>query len=58
MNPLAPATTIRNAAGVSDPTGPRPDVRIVHLTAVAFRALAAGDVAAAEAESPVPLSAY
>ena len=35
-----------------------PDVRIVHLTGAAFRALAEGDLAAAEATSPVPLSAY
>jgi RimJ/RimL family protein N-acetyltransferase len=35
-----------------------PQVRIVHLTAPAFAALAAGDLAAAEAASPVPLSAY
>jgi RimJ/RimL family protein N-acetyltransferase len=33
-------------------------VRIVHLTAPAFDALAAGDVARANAISPVPLSAY
>lgn len=43
-----------------DPAGPGsgPDVRIVHLTALAFRALADGDLAAANAVSPVPLSAY
>jgi len=35
-----------------------PQVRIVHLTAPAFAALAAGDLAAAEAASPVPLSGY
>jgi len=34
------------------------DVRIVHLTGAAFHALAAGDLAAANAVSPVPLSAY
>jgi RimJ/RimL family protein N-acetyltransferase len=34
------------------------DVRIVHLNGTAFRALAEGDLAAAEAVSPVPLSAY
>jgi len=33
-------------------------VRIVHLTGQAFAALADGDVAAAEAVSPVPLSGY
>jgi RimJ/RimL family protein N-acetyltransferase len=33
-------------------------VRIVHLSAPAFRALASGDVAAANAVSPVPLSEY
>jgi RimJ/RimL family protein N-acetyltransferase len=33
-------------------------VRIVHLTAPAFRALAGGDLAAANAASPVPLSTY
>ena len=36
----------------------RPDVRIVHLTAPVFRALADGDVLAANTVSPVPLSAY
>jgi RimJ/RimL family protein N-acetyltransferase len=36
----------------------RPAVRIVHLTAAAFRALAEGDLAAANAASPVPLSDY
>ena len=35
-----------------------PDVRIVHLDGTAFRTLAGGDLAAAEAVSPVPLSAY
>lgn len=34
------------------------DVRIVQLTAPVFRALANGDLAAANAVSPVPLSAY
>lgn len=38
--------------------GPRRDVRVVHLTAPVFRALADGDLAAANAVSPVPLSAY
>ncbi len=37
---------------------PAPQVRIVHLTAPVFRALANGDLAAANAVSPVPLSAY
>lgn len=36
----------------------RPDVRIAHLNGAAFHALADGDLAAAEAVSPVPLSAY
>ena len=36
----------------------RPDVRIVHLNGTAFRALAQGDQATAEAASPVALSAY
>jgi RimJ/RimL family protein N-acetyltransferase len=35
-----------------------PDVRIVQLNGPAFRALAGGDLAAAEAASPVPLSPY
>jgi len=35
-----------------------PDVRIVHLNGTAFGALAQGDLAAAEAASPIPLSAY
>lgn len=37
---------------------PTPHVRIVHLTAPVFRALAEGDLTAANAVSPVPLSAY
>ncbi|WP_439383087.1 GNAT family N-acetyltransferase [Amycolatopsis lexingtonensis] len=37
---------------------PRPDVRIVHLTGPVFQALARGDLAAANAASPVPVSAY
>lgn len=37
-------------------SGPR--VRIVHLTGPAFDALAAGDLAGAEACTPVPLTAY
>ncbi len=36
----------------------RPDVRIVHLNGPTFHALAEGDLAAANAVSPVPLSAY
>jgi RimJ/RimL family protein N-acetyltransferase len=39
------------------PRSPRP-VRIVHLTLPVFRALADGDVTAANAVSPVPLSEY
>lgn len=35
-----------------------PQVRIVHLTGPTFAALAAGDLGAAEAASPVPLSGY
>lgn len=41
---------------IADPA--KPDVRIVHLNGAAFRALAQGDLAAAEAASPVALSAY
>jgi RimJ/RimL family protein N-acetyltransferase len=37
---------------------PPPRVRIVQLTARVFRALAEGDLAAANASSPVPLPAY
>jgi RimJ/RimL family protein N-acetyltransferase len=37
---------------------PLPHVRIVHLSAPVFRALAEGDLAAANMVSPVPLSAY
>jgi RimJ/RimL family protein N-acetyltransferase len=37
---------------------PPPHVHIVHLTAPVFRALANGDLAAANAVSAVPLSAY
>jgi RimJ/RimL family protein N-acetyltransferase len=37
---------------------PRPRVRIVHLPAPVFHALARGDLAAANTASPVPLSAY
>ncbi|MFC3381739.1 GNAT family N-acetyltransferase [Couchioplanes caeruleus subsp. azureus] len=36
----------------------RTDVRVVHLSGPAFRALADGDVAAANALSPVPVSDY
>lgn len=43
--------------GSSEP-GPRQVVRVVHLTEPVFRALANGDLAAANATSPVPLSAY
>jgi RimJ/RimL family protein N-acetyltransferase len=50
MSPEKPA----GAAGRS----PGQDVRIVHLSAPVFRALAEGDLAAANAVSPVPLSAY
>ena len=37
---------------------PKPAVRIVHLDGPAFRALSRGDLAAAEAVSPVALSPY
>ena len=41
------------------PRGHRPPrVRIVHLTALVFHALADGDLGAANVVSPVPLSAY
>jgi RimJ/RimL family protein N-acetyltransferase len=44
----------------ADPLEHRPpqQVRIVHLTAPAFRALSRGDLAGANAVSPVPLPAY
>ncbi len=43
-----------------NPTAPRarPRVRIVHLDGPVFAALAAGDLAAANAASPVPLPAF
>ena len=44
-------------AGADGRRSPR-HVRIVHLPAPAFRALADGDLAAANAVSPVPLSEY
>jgi RimJ/RimL family protein N-acetyltransferase len=44
-------------AGRSEPSSTQ-RVRIVHLSAPVFRALAEGDVAAANAASPVPLSPY
>lgn len=50
MSDLHPHNGPASAAG--------PDVRIVHLNGAAFRALAEGDLAAAEAVGPVPLSAY
>ena len=37
---------------------PRPRVRVVHLTGPVFAALAAGDLSAANALSPVPLTAH
>ena len=44
---------------VDPPERRRPQaVRIAHLTAPVFRALVIGDLAAANAVSPVPLSAY
>lgn len=51
--PVIPAEPTSTAGGHS----PR-HVRIVHLPASAFRALAGGDLAAANAASPVPLSEY
>jgi RimJ/RimL family protein N-acetyltransferase len=49
-----------NAEEHADPPdrGTPQRVRIVHLTAPVFRALASGDLAAANTASPVPLSAY
>jgi RimJ/RimL family protein N-acetyltransferase len=44
-------------ASTADRRSPQ-DVRIVHLPASAFHALAGGDLAAANAVSPVPLSEY
>ena len=44
-------------AGTADRHAP-PHVRIVHLTGPVFRALADGDLAAANRVSPVPLSPY
>ncbi|WP_239160789.1 GNAT family N-acetyltransferase [Virgisporangium ochraceum] len=44
---------MRQHGGVSEP-----DVRVVHLTCAAFRALADGDLGAATAASPVPVSPY
>jgi RimJ/RimL family protein N-acetyltransferase len=43
---------------VTEPVDLRPHVRIVHLTAPVFGALVDGDLAAANALSPVPLSAF
>ena len=51
--PVIPAEPT-NAGGGRSPRR----VRIVHLPAPAFRALADGDLAAANAASPVPLSEY
>lgn len=44
--------------GSGSASAAKPDVRIVHLNAAAFGALAEGDLAAAEQVSPVRLSAY
>ncbi|WP_308257817.1 GNAT family N-acetyltransferase [Pseudonocardia lacus] len=46
----------RGGSGPADRDAP--DVRIVHLDGPTFRALADGDLAAANATSPVPLPAY
>lgn len=46
----------RTRDGLASAEGP--DVRIVHLDSTVFYALADGDHAAAQAVSPVPLSAY
>lgn len=51
--PVIPAEPTSTAGG----RFPR-HVRIVHLSASAFRALAGGDLVAANAASPVPLSEY
>jgi RimJ/RimL family protein N-acetyltransferase len=51
--PVIPA----GPAGTAGRRSPQ-HVRIVHLPASAFRALAGGDLAAANAVSPVPLSEY
>lgn len=40
------------------PNGPKPDVRIVHLTGPTLDALARGDLAGANATSAVPLTAH
>jgi RimJ/RimL family protein N-acetyltransferase len=50
---VSPGRVIRQARRVS-----APEVRIVHLDGPAFRALADGDLAAANRVSPVPLSGY
>ena len=59
------AILTREAGRVSDShpasgavSGPKPQVRVVHLNGAAFRALARGDLAAAELISPVALSPY
>lgn len=53
---MAPVTTGEQIDPLGN--GHRQHVRIVHLTAPVFTALANGDLAAANAVSPVPLSAY
>ena len=51
--------SVRPEEQADPPEGRRPQrVRIVHLTAPVFRALADGDLRAANTGSPVPLSAY
>jgi RimJ/RimL family protein N-acetyltransferase len=49
-------TRMGHPGAVTEDSAPR--VRIVHLTGPAFRALADGDLAAANAASPVPVSDY
>jgi RimJ/RimL family protein N-acetyltransferase len=53
---LARVTSARPVGTDEQPSAPR--VRIVHLSGPVFRALAHGDLAAANAVSPVPLSGY
>ena len=53
------AYPVRPGEHAGPPGGHRPQrVRIVHLTAPVFRALASGDLRAANTGSPVPLPAY
>src|SRR4051812_13857588 len=57
--PRACGPGLWQVAHVPNPTAkPTPDILIVHLTGPAFDALARGDLAAANAAAPVPLTAY